>query len=105
METANSFWNGANNKDLISGFMTPSNFDLNQDEYNVDHWAGEFPLDMGLDSNLYSFLSNDIAYVAGDGDDDLIGTDKNDALYGGAGDDILDGGDGAGVHDEWRLGA
>jgi Ca2+-binding RTX toxin-like protein len=104
METANSFWNGANNKDLISGFMTPSNFDLNQDEYNVDHWAGEFPLDMGLDSNLYPVLSDDIAYVGGYGDDDLTGTDNNDALYGGAGDDILDG-DGAGVHDEWRLGA
>ncbi|MFE8046225.1 calcium-binding protein [Brenneria goodwinii] len=85
---------GTNKDDSISGFITPADVDLDQDEYNVGHYLAGEVLDLGLDSNLYPYINNGIAYVAGDGDDSVSGTKGNDALYGGNGDDDLLGGNG-----------
>ncbi|RLM17922.1 hypothetical protein BIY29_18815 [Brenneria alni] len=85
---------GTNKDDSISGFTTPADVDLDQDEYNIGHYLAGEGLDLGLDSNLYPYINNGIAYVAGDGNDAITGTDHDDALYGGAGDDTLNGGKG-----------
>lgn len=78
--------------DSIGGAVTPGGTDLNQDKYNLGGWFLGGVLDLGLDSNLYGYLQNGIAYVAGSGNDKIIGTSRNDALYGGDGDDTLLGG-------------
>lgn len=78
--------------DSIGGAVTPSGTDLNQDKYNLGGWFLGGVLDLGLDSNLYGYLQNGIAYVAGSGNDKIVGTSRNDALYGGDGDDTLLGG-------------
>ncbi len=78
--------------DSIGGAVTPGGTDLNQDKYNLGGWFLGGVLDLGLDSNLYGYLQNGIAYVAGSGNDKIIGTNRNDALYGGDGDDTLLGG-------------
>lgn len=44
-----------------------------------------------MDSNLYPYVGNGIAYLAGDGNDDVTG---GDALYGGGDNDTLNGGGG-----------
>ncbi|MDX5630487.1 MULTISPECIES: calcium-binding protein [unclassified Brenneria] len=85
---------GTNNNDSISEFITPAKVNLDQDEYNVGHKIAGKWLDLGLDSNLYPYINNGIAYVAGDGDDKVSGTNGNDALYGGNSDDSLFGGNG-----------
>ena len=84
---------GSNSSDEMSGYVTPiGKVDLNQAKYYVGGLGGD--LGFGLNSKLYPFIGNGIAYVGGDGNDNIIGTDKNDALYGNDGDDVLDGGDG-----------
>ncbi|MHA6909600.1 calcium-binding protein [Ralstonia pseudosolanacearum] len=85
---------GSNSADSIEGFVTPSGVDLNKDKYNLDGWFLGGVLDLGLDSNLYAYLQNGVAYVAGGGNDQIVGTDRNDALYGVDGDDTLTGGAG-----------
>ncbi|WP_124982195.1 calcium-binding protein [Ralstonia solanacearum] len=78
--------------DSIGGSVTPGGTDLNQDKYNLAGWFLGGVLDLGLNNNLYGYLQNGIAYVAGSGNDKIIGTNRNDALYGGGGDDTLLGG-------------
>ncbi|WP_250888284.1 calcium-binding protein [Ralstonia solanacearum] len=78
--------------DSIGGAVTPGGTDLNQDKYNLGGWFLGGVLDLGLDSNLYGYLQNGISYVAGSGNDKIIGASRNDALYGGDGDDTLLGG-------------
>ncbi|WP_282600499.1 calcium-binding protein [Ralstonia pseudosolanacearum] len=85
---------GSNAGDSIEGFVTPGGVDLNKDKYNLDGWLLGEVLDLGLNSNVYAYLQNGVAYVAGGGDDKIVGTDRNDALYGGDGDDTLTGGAG-----------
>ncbi|MDO3560208.1 calcium-binding protein [Ralstonia pseudosolanacearum] len=85
---------GSNSGDSIEGFVTPGGVDLNKDKYNLDGWLLGEVLDLGLNSNVYAYLQNGVAYVAGGGNDKIVGTDRNDALYGGDGDDTLIGGAG-----------
>lgn len=85
---------GTNSNDAIGGFVTPSGVNLNQDKYYLGNWFLGGVLDLGLNSNLYPYLRNGVAYVAGNGNDSVVGTGRNDALYGGDGDDTLNGGAG-----------
>ncbi|MGC0013908.1 calcium-binding protein, partial [Ralstonia pseudosolanacearum] len=85
---------GSNSGDSIEGFVTTGGVDLNKDKYNLDGWFLGEVLDLGLNSNVYAYLQNGVAYVAGGGNDRIVGTDRNDALYGGDGDDTLIGGAG-----------
>jgi Ca2+-binding RTX toxin-like protein len=48
-------------------------------------------VDIANHRQLNAFISAGIAYVAGGGNDDVIGSDLNDILYGNAGNDYLDG--------------
>lgn len=84
---------GTDGNDSILGYITPANVNLDQDEYNVKGWAGSI-LDFGLNSRLYPYRKNGVAYVTGDGNDSIIGTDHNDVLIGGEGQDDMDGGAG-----------
>ncbi|MHA6833211.1 calcium-binding protein [Ralstonia pseudosolanacearum] len=86
---------GTNSDDAMGGFSTPGGTDLNQSEYQLGSWFFGKVLGLGLSSNLYPYLRNGVAYVAGDGNDSLVGTGYSDALYGGDGDDTLTGGAGS----------
>ena len=86
---------GSNSDDIMNGYVTPvGRVDLDQDEYNVGSFLFGSVLDFGLDSELYPYIGNGIAYVAGAGNDTITGTDQADILIGGAGQDTMNGGAG-----------
>jgi Ca2+-binding RTX toxin-like protein len=87
---------GTNDDDVIDGTVTlhkTAAYKTPVDLYVKEYKLGGLGVisTLGLDSNLYPYLKNGIAYIAGRGDDFVNGTMKSDAIYGGQGSDTLDG--------------
>jgi hypothetical protein len=70
---------GSDSDDEINGYITPSG---NTDISSFSH-------------ELQRFTENGIVYVAGSGNDEIIGNEYQDILYGNSGNDTLDGSSGS----------